>query len=229
MTYLQTSIQITNPQENGKEMPCQFLFHNYFHTDNLQQSVVTGLKDLPYTDIQTGAQVTERSALLPIVEQVDRIYRRHIYDDAAARFREEEMIALGDGGNADITLKAINLRDVVVWNPYGGLPDLPKDEYRNFVALELGTVSEKIKIESGSTFVGGQRLVLRILSKYSEEVRRQHAQQANQLMVEEKAKIQKILPAKSTSNDSPAQIEIVDDQDNGNGQKQDSDETTSAP
>jgi glucose-6-phosphate 1-epimerase len=202
MSYLQTTIEITNHDE--VEFPSQFLFHTYLHTDNISQTVVTGLKDFSYTDQVFKQESTDRSALLPITEEVDRIYRRHVYDNAACRFRDEELIALGDGGNCDITLRAINLHDVVVWNPHiektKELKDLPPDGWKDFVCVEMGTVSDPFKIQGGQTFVGAQRLVLRILSKMSEHIRKTHAKQANELITEENKKrpaMAKILPAKS--------------------------------
>lgn len=185
-SYLQTSLIIQNTDEE-KTMGVHALFHNYMMTENIDSTVISGLRNINYTDSLTKTYQTDRSILVPIAHHIDRIYRRHVYDEELKRYRSEEQMTLGDGGNAEIVFKSLGCRDVVIWNPYGKVEfkDMPQDDWKKFVCVEFGNVMEKMNIAPGESQSISQRMVLKLLAAQPRAINASYAQQAVALMKEE--------------------------------------------
>jgi len=144
---------------NTDSHPFEFttLLHTYFSVQHINQTHVTGLKDLSYLDKPNGGElVLERDSSITFTGEVDRVYL-----DGGSRD-----IVISDGGNADILVKSRGFADIVVWNPAAekakGMNDLGQENYQHFVCVETGTVNRAITLQQGQKWDGSQGLSLRL-------------------------------------------------------------------
>ena len=141
---------------NVENQPFAFttLLHNYLRLSDISNVSVDGLYGLDYKDaLEKMKIVNEDSKLTRISGPVDRIYmhspRSHVVSDV--------------GRNCSVVLnKSESLPDVVVWTPWAngarGLKDMDDDEYKQFVCVESGRVSEPVTLEAGGSYVSRQTL-----------------------------------------------------------------------
>ncbi len=146
---LEVALSVTNL---GDE---QFAFtaalHTYLRADDVSQVRIRGLDGLQFRDtLAGGIQQRETRPDVAIDGPVDRIYL-----DA---LRPVEIHEAGRAVRATMT----GFRDVVLWNPgaEGGaaLADLEPSGYQRMVCVEAAIVGEPVRLSSGVTWTGSQRL-----------------------------------------------------------------------
>ena len=130
------------------------LLHNYIRISDIGAISISGLRDLEYRDaLQKMKTVKETAPLTRIAGPVDRIYvdspRSHVISD--------------EGKNSSVALcKSATLNDVVIWTPWiegaRNLKDMDDDEYKQFVCVESGAVSQPVVLNAGQSFVAKQSL-----------------------------------------------------------------------
>lgn len=127
--------------------------HTYLRVCDLSRVLLLGLEDAPYRIAgESGPMRDADDTPLRFDTGIDRIYT------APSR-----PLWLTDGDSA-VRVQALNFPDIVVWNPgaEGGalLRDLEADGYRRFVCIEAAAVETPIRLETGQSWCGGQRLTL---------------------------------------------------------------------
>ncbi|CAG8555569.1 11737_t:CDS:2 [Racocetra fulgida] len=155
---LKNTFQVTN---NGTE-PFDFnaLLHTYYSVPDISKVSIKGLNDITYIDkVENFARVLDVKDSITIDRETDRIYENVP--------RDEFLIDLGQpGGAGNFTLKKINLKDTVVWNPWidkaRSMSDFGDEEYKNMVCVEPGTVTEYIRLEAGKSSECGQILKVQL-------------------------------------------------------------------
>lgn len=135
------------------------LLHNYLKLSDIASVSIDGLHGLRYKDSLQKMQVfQEESRLTRISGPVDRIYmcspRTHVISD--------------EGKQWSVSLnKSESLSDVVVWTPWAegahGLKDMDDDEYKQFVCVESGRVSEPVVLGACESYVARQNLTKTML------------------------------------------------------------------
>ena len=152
----ESTLDLTLTVNNLDDKPFSFtaLLHNYLRLSDISAVSISGLRHLDYKDsLDNEKIVKETSSLLRIAGPVDRIYvdspRSHLISD--------------EGKNSSLSLtKSASLKDVVVWTPWvegaRGLKDMEDDEYKQFVCVESGIVSEQVELAAGQSFVATQSL-----------------------------------------------------------------------
>lgn len=200
MSNLRCEMKIVNTGD--APFSFQTLLHTYFHTDNLLKTTVSGLSGLDYIDSADYRTVkTERQPVISFNgEYVDRIYKRDVMDHDAGRSRAEALLSIGDGGNCDLVIRAASMPDAVVWNPGADkcreMADMEENGFKDFVCVEVGSVTKPVTLEAGAEWNGGQSIILRILSSASAQLRRATAEEALK-QFPPRPELEKILPAKS--------------------------------
>jgi len=151
---LDVALTVNNVDE--KSISFTTLLHNYLKLSDISTVTVDGLHGLLYKDALRKMQVVqEDSKLTRISGPVDRIYmnspRTHVISDEG----KDRSVALN---------KSESLPDVVVWTPWSdgarGLKDMDDDEYKQFVCVESGRVSEPVTLEAGECYVARQTLTM---------------------------------------------------------------------
>lgn len=99
-------VENTSALDHAKSMEFQALFHNYIAAPASEVTVV-GLKGLQYTD-KTDSTSPRKLETRDNVDVLD--YTDYVYEDGPREY-------LVKWGNQGIKVKAIGLKDVVVWNP----------------------------------------------------------------------------------------------------------------
>ncbi|RIB21747.1 galactose mutarotase-like domain-containing protein [Gigaspora rosea] len=135
------------------------LFHTYYSVPDISKVSIKGLNDITYSDkVKNFARFKDVKDSITIDQETDRIYENVP--------RDEFLIDLGQPGGVDnFTLKKLNLKDTVVWNPWikaRSISDFGDEEYKNMVCVEPGTVTEYIKLEADKTWKGGQILKVQL-------------------------------------------------------------------
>ncbi|CAG8485405.1 4508_t:CDS:2 [Scutellospora calospora] len=145
---LKNTLEVRN---NGTE---PFEFNALLHTYYSVPISIKGLNEVTYLDkVNNFARIRDVKDSITIDQETDRIYM-----DVP---KDEFIIDLGQpDGVGNFTLKKLNLKDTVVWNPWIKkaleMSDFGDDEYKKMVCVEPGTVTEYVKLEAGKTWECGQ-------------------------------------------------------------------------
>lgn len=149
---LSTKIEV----ENTGKQPFEFnwLFHTYFRIDDVTDTLVTNLMDSEVADKVIGETYREKSPMLSIQEEFDRVYKK---------VDTLKTLQLVDRGNVLMSIDRDNLPDAVVWNPWDkkaeGMADFqPNDGYFKMVCVEPGHVSSFVTLKEGGKWSGVQKL-----------------------------------------------------------------------
>ena len=156
VTLKESDLDVTLTVNNVDATPFSFtaLLHNYLKLSDIDATSISALKGLKYKDSLNDMKLKkEMCAPMRIAGPVDRIYLdsppTHVISD--------------EGKNSSVALnKSATLSDVVVWTPWAegarGLKDMADDEYKQFVCVESGRVSEPVILNAGESFVAKQTL-----------------------------------------------------------------------
>jgi len=140
--------------EAQKSFSFTALLHNYLRLSDVDAVSISGLRDLEYRDALQGMKVMKETASLTRIQgPVDRIYLHS----------PPSLLISDEGQQSSVALsKSASLKDVVVWNPWAEgaqrLKDMDDDEYKQFVCVESGIVSEEVVLNPGESFVATQSL-----------------------------------------------------------------------
>lgn len=149
---LVTKIEVTN--NGSKAFDFHWLFHTYFHVDDVEDVIVNNLTDEECFDQLLKTWYKEKSPMVNFTEEFDRIYKNIPY---------EKVLQIVNRGKVEQNITRNNLPDCVVWNPWieksNSMGDFePKDGFVNMVCIEPGHVTDFIKLESGETWSGSQEI-----------------------------------------------------------------------
>lgn len=151
---LTTQIEVEN---TGKEtFEFNWLFHTYYKTEDVTDTLVTNFMDSECYDQLLADTYQEKSPMLTFHEEFDRIYKN---------VSEHKNLQLVDKGKVLMTLRRKNLPDAVVWNPWieksKGMGDFePKNGYLNMLCVEPGHVADFILLNKGDKWVASQSLTV---------------------------------------------------------------------
>jgi glucose-6-phosphate 1-epimerase len=145
------------------------LLHTYFSVSDISNVAVKGLKGVKFEDKVfftfylfkvgvTGGSIpilTQEQDEIAFSKEVDRVY---------FGVKTPEYVIVDKKLQKKMTIKSINFKDVVVWNPWAekgkSMADLEQDGYKKFVCVEVGTVHENVLLKPKTKWEGGQVLVL---------------------------------------------------------------------
>jgi glucose-6-phosphate 1-epimerase len=150
--FSNTNLNMTVDVVNGGDapLPFRFAFHTYFAVSNVSNVQVSGLDTANYSDNLLQRKVFPPAQVREITQEIDRVY----YDVAGP-------VAVSDNGhNASLIIAALNLPDVVLWNPWiekaKKMADLPDDGYNFYVCVEHGAIKEPVVVPAKGTWSGSQ-------------------------------------------------------------------------
>lgn len=157
-TALSMQLRVANLNSDGRPFSFTTLLHTYLLVDDVTKTAVRGLQSRQYVDKVDGGRIKEdRTEAVIFREEVDRMY----IDGA------KEPARIHDGGNCEIMVKTTGFNDFVVWNPHvkatAAMADMPDDDWKQFVCVEAGAVSEPVTIKAGETWEGAQGLSIMML------------------------------------------------------------------
>lgn len=138
--------------EGQQAFDFQFLLHTYWAVKDIGKVRVKGLGSVTYVDKVLNATEHQQSTdELAIAGEVDRVYR-DIKTDTTSILED---------GKPRLDITRDNLADTVVWNPWtqkaAAMSDFaPDDAFTKMICVEVGCVSDWVKLESGDTFEAGQ-------------------------------------------------------------------------
>lgn len=140
--------------ENLGSGPMQFqaALHSYWRVADAGRVVVDGLQDRPYRDAASGMDGVQHSRRLELLS--GRAIDRCVGGPGGPLGLTEL-----DSGRA-LMLEPEGFDDAVIWNPgpAHGLPDLPPEDWRRFVCVELGQIERPATLLAGETWCARQRV-----------------------------------------------------------------------
>ena len=132
------SLRIELETRNTGEIPFSFTeaLHSYFYLSDIDNAVIYGVEDTPYTDLADGGRKKREAGAL----RIDRVINR-VYEPTESRCR-----IIDSGFGRVITVDKRGSNATTIWNPgaESGLHDLPGDLYRTFVCVESCNAGEDI-------------------------------------------------------------------------------------
>ncbi|CAN3357096.1 glucose-6-phosphate 1-epimerase [Diutina catenulata] len=148
---LTSTIEVEN---TSRDKPFEFnwLFHTYYRTPDVTDTLVTNLIDQECRDQLLGETYTEKAPVVSFHEEFDRIYQN---------VPEDKVMQVVQFGKVLHNVKRVNLPDAVVWNPWikksEGMADFePKDGYKNMLCIEPGHVHDMVKLGPGKKWQAAQ-------------------------------------------------------------------------
>lgn len=152
--FLETHIEVENTGKDDFEF--NWLFHTYYRTPDITDTLVTNLVDQSCYDQLIAEEYTEKSPVISFHEEFDRIYKNVPTD---------LLIQMVQFGKVLHNVERKNLPDAVVWNPWvkklQGMADFePKDGYKNMLCIEPGHVHDMVKLPSKGKWQGAQKAFL---------------------------------------------------------------------
>ncbi|KAF9270229.1 galactose mutarotase-like protein [Marasmius fiardii PR-910] len=148
---LSTDIHVTNTS-SSEQFEFQVLFHNYIRapSNSLFVGPLQGLQYKDKTDSSFQGLKTEDRSGVDVKRFTDSVYAN----------APQNYEVTWPGGR--LSIKAQNLRDVVVWNPQaeagGKMSDMEEGGWEHFVCVEPGYVDGFERVAARTTWVGGQVL-----------------------------------------------------------------------
>lgn len=122
--------------------------HTYLRLDDLVDARLHGLQGLSYLDSLSGKTQVEMQEALRVNAEVDRVYAHAI---RALLLREPKRA---------LRIEQEEFADVVVWNPWGAMADMPDDDYHQMLCVEAARINRPVKLEPGEEWAGRQILSL---------------------------------------------------------------------
>jgi glucose-6-phosphate 1-epimerase len=128
--------------------------HTYLLTDDVAQSILTGLAAHRYWDALDGVHKTQPAEAIRFDGELDRVYAGVT----------GELLLLGPRGGVEqsVRIAQSGFEDVVVWNPgaikCAALADMPPDGWRRMVCVESAQIERPVHLVPGQCWVGEQRL-----------------------------------------------------------------------
>lgn len=138
--------------QNTDSSPISFTaaLHTYLRVADVREMAVQGLHGIRYRQ-KTEERVDDERELT-VRGELDRIYL-----DTPPELRVHDR-----GNGRVIHLHASGFADTVVWNPWArnaaALPDMEDEEYLEMICVEAAQVGSPVRLESGETWTGRQRL-----------------------------------------------------------------------
>jgi len=153
---LSTDLHVTNTSASDA-LEFQALFHNYIRAPS-SEVLVSPLQNKYYYD---KTEATEEERAKPKIETrtaVDvRKFTDAVYEDASGEYK---VTWPGNG----LSIRATNLKDVVVWNPQqeagSKIGDMEEGGWERYVCVEPGYVRGFTSVEPGKTWIGQQVLTV---------------------------------------------------------------------
>ncbi len=151
---LEMELAVENRGES--RLSFQAALHSYWQVSDIGRVVIDGLQDRRYHDNlrqQEGVQHSRRLEML-VGHPVDRI----VYGPATTL----QLLDLGETRTRTLLLESEGFDDTVVWNPgpAHGLADLPPDDWRRFVCLEMAQIEHPPTVEPGEEWFARHRVTL---------------------------------------------------------------------
>ncbi|USW47320.1 Putative aldose 1-/Glucose-6-phosphate 1-epimerase, galactose mutarotase-like domain superfamily [Septoria linicola] len=149
---LQTMLHVRN--DGDKSFDFQTLLHSYFSVADISKTQVNGLGSETYVDkVLNATEHQQTSASLSITGEVDRVYKGLKLDTTS----------VVEDGKPSLDVTRDNLKDLVVWNAWiekaKSMGDFePKDGYKKYICVEVGSVDGFEVLSAGDTWEGGQIL-----------------------------------------------------------------------
>ena len=152
--FLESQIEVENTGKDDFEF--NWLFHTYYRTPDITDTLVTNLVDQSCYDQLIAEEYKEKSPVISFHEEFDRIYKNVPTD---------LLIQMVQFGKVLHNVERKNLPDAVVWNPWikklQGMGDFePKEGYKNMLCIEPGHVSEMVKLSPRKKWQGAQKAFL---------------------------------------------------------------------
>lgn len=119
--------------------------HSYLRVDDLGQARLWGLTGQAEWDSLRDV-AGQGDSVIALDGPFDRIY-------AAA----DQALRLVDGTHGLTVSQSASWANTVVWNPGGGLPDLPEAQHRHMLCVEAAQVLAATTVEAGESWVGWQQ------------------------------------------------------------------------
>jgi glucose-6-phosphate 1-epimerase len=153
------SLELIFDVKNNGTTPFSFAsaLHGYWQVDELNESVILGLQNLPFSEQISNPlkEVQQISTPLQINEKIDRIYAQ-----------PNTPLKLQHGGQ-QLRFHHEGFGHIVVWNPgmkdAAALNDLNNDEYRRFVCIEPALI-KPIVLAVGERWQGWHRINTKTLA-----------------------------------------------------------------
>lgn len=149
---LQFKITVEN---TDRKLPFDFhlLLHTYFKVPNIHECQIYGLQSCKYVDRTNKSLTKENDKEVVVIENfIDHIYRN----------TPEKLTITNTVGGRSMSIFKYNFPDTVVWNPWiensKKLLDFGDDEYLRMVCVEVGQVSNPVKLVPGAKFEAKQIL-----------------------------------------------------------------------
>lgn len=140
--------------ENLDSEPIEFqaALHSYWEVADAGRVVIDGLQDREYRDAATGAAGVQHSRRLELLS--GRAIDRCVGGPGGPMVLTEL-----DSGRA-LMLEPEGFDDAVIWNPgpAHGLADLPAEDWRRFVCVEVGQIERPATLLAGETWCARQRV-----------------------------------------------------------------------
>ncbi|KAJ3368776.1 hypothetical protein HDU91_000292 [Kappamyces sp. JEL0680] len=160
---LTTALEVKNC--DSVSWPFTALLHTYARVRSIRTTHVQGLTGYHFQDNEPEKSdgtkgpsdrfaKKEMRPSVTVQKLVDRVYR-----DV-----KNPLISISTGvGSGIVISKSASLPDVVVWNPWEEnalkMADMGPGEWKEFVCVEAGSVSEAVVLEPGQLWTGSQTLV----------------------------------------------------------------------
>jgi glucose-6-phosphate 1-epimerase len=117
-----------------------------------------------YTRISQGVEYEEGGSIS--VEQPDAITFPGEVDRVYGPAPPEIVLEDPQGGRKVTINKDAGFPDAVVWNPWAekaaALPDMPDEDYKEFVCIEVGAIRKPVTVKPGESWSGSQTLLARV-------------------------------------------------------------------
>ncbi|CAG8767374.1 14111_t:CDS:2, partial [Dentiscutata erythropus] len=162
VTLTANTLKNTLEVKNKGAEPFDFnaLLHTYYYVPDISKVSIKGLNNITYIDKVTNfTRALDAKDSITIDQETDRIYENVPRDEFLIDLCQPD-------GVGNFTLKKINLKDTVVWNPWidkaRSMSDFDDEEYKNMVCVEPGTVTEYVKLEADKTWECGQILKVQL-------------------------------------------------------------------
>lgn len=152
---LELSLKATNIDSAPFEFTAAL--HTYLRVSNLRHTTIGGLKGLWFVDRTNPSTGIVREAIqkeewLGFPGEVDRLYFETIHPVQLVHDKQK------------INLEQTGFRDMVVWNPgpekCAASKDMQPDSYLEFACVEAAAVEKPVRLGSGESWVGTQRLII---------------------------------------------------------------------
>ena len=120
--------------------------HSYLRVDDLSQARLWGLAGQAEWNSLLRDAAGHGASVIALDGPFDRIY-------AAAN----QALRLVDGAHGLTVSQSASWANTVVWNPGGGLPDLPEAHHRHMLCVEAAQVLAATTVAAGERWVGWQQ------------------------------------------------------------------------